>query len=877
MASRQLAQWVKWAPVTVLLLSGTVFAAADAIQARRATEKIHVDGALTEEAWAAAPAHDSFVETFPQDRAAVPPEFRTVAKVLYDDEFLYVGIYSHDPEPSKVLRQLSRRDAIPNSDYVEVGIDSARQGNSGYAFVVNAAGVQKDLLLYGDVNATESWDAVWDGDARLVADGWTAELAIPLRVLRFSKKAEQVFGIDIRRVIPRTHQTFDSTYVPRNANPRNPGGFVVSRFQRLVGLSGIEPDADVEITPYLAARVTSRPQYSDPSRPRPLLLDPSIDVGADIAAALSSELNLAVTVNPDFGQVEADQIIQNVSTFEQFFPEKRPFFNQGLDLFQPIGAEYGPQMQLFYSRRIGLTAPILGAAKLTGSVREGTEVGVLNAVVLGVGNPAIGSEAFSGGDLTRFEDNPDRRWQFHLARPLHFGPNNALPVERPVPMNAFAGVVRQRVGGAATLGATVTSALPLAPRCSPGDFAAREEYAAIDCTATGANAASIDGIIRSPGGDWGALGQATASQSIGGPAEGRVLSDGTLMRPGELGYGATFRAGRLSGDGLRFDVFGIYMSPKLDLNDLGFQPYSNYQWYTLNLRYVKSNGFGPFRSGAIGYHFDGLNFSADGRGLPLGNHHSISASLQLPSYDTLFLDAGYQDQQYDLREIPQAGIGVQRSPTASVAVALQTDRSRQISGLLALAAGPQFAKGNVPGGRTWQVTANLTWHPAPSLETFIEARVAKRLTGARFLGEDDEGNALFGAQAPSFLSVTLRQQLVITPKLTLQAYAQLFSGAIAYGPFYRTPLDGRTRIELTELTPHTFTTNPDQHFSALNLNLVARWEYRLGSTLYAVYTRAQEELPAPDGVASTSVLPSRLLQGAVNQTFLVKWAYWWDV
>lgn len=861
----------------VLFFAGVAAAAANPIHARRATSSVRIDGLLDEPAWSEARPYDAFVETFPKDGAQVPPEFRTVAKVLYDDDYLYVGIHSHDPEPAKIQAQLSRRDTIPNSDYVEVGIDSARQGTTGYVFVVNAAGVQKDRLLYGDVSSTDSWDAVWAADAKVVDDGWTAELAIPLRVLRFSRKPEQIFGIDIRRVIPRTHQTFDSTYVPRSANPQNPGDFVVSRFQPLVDLTQLEPKSNIQLAPYVAARATERPQFSDPTRPRPTSFDPSVDVGLDVAASLLSDLNLAVTLNPDFGQVEADQIIQNVNTFEQFFPEKRPFFNQGLDLFQPIGAEYGAQMQLFYSRRIGLAAPIFGAAKLTGSVREGTEVGVLDAVVLGPANPAIGAAAYLGEDLTPFEADPDRRWQFHPSRPLHFGANYALPAERPVSLNAFAAALRQQVGPRARVGAMVTSAAPLAPRCTLADFPTREEFESVDCTALGANAASLDGMIRSEGGEWGILGQLTASQALGGPADGRVLEDGTVMRRGDIGYGATLRAGRLSGDGLRFDVFGIYMSPQLQLNDLGFQPFPNYQWYTLSLKYVKSNGFGPFPSGAVSYHFDGLNRSTDGRWLPRGNNHSVSGQLQLPSFDTLHLDAGYEHQQYDLREIPFAGIAVERSPSVWAALGISTDRSRRLSGFAGVVGSHLFGAGSVPSADGWQLNGNLTWHPAPFLETYFEANLARRATGARFLGPDEAGNAVFGAQAPSFLSLTLRQQLVITPRLTLQAYAQLFSGAIGYGPFFSTTLQGRDRIDVLELMPFAFAANPDQHFSALNLNLVARWEYRLGSTLYVVYTRSQEELAAAAGSASTSVLPARLWDGPMSQSLQLKWSYWWDV
>ena len=194
---------------------------------------------------------------------------------------------------------------------------------------------------------------------------------------------------------------------------------MVSRFGRLTGLSGVEPTKGLELLPYLAARVTVRPQSRDPARPTPRLVDPLARPRRWTSRRRStSDLTLTGAVNPDFGQVEADQVIQNLSTAEPFFPEKRPFFLEGLDIFQPVGAEYGSPQQLFYSRRIGLDAPILGAAKLSGSARAALDVGVLEALVMGAGNASLvpgGLPGRSGRRSRRCEANPDRRFRFHLA------------------------------------------------------------------------------------------------------------------------------------------------------------------------------------------------------------------------------------------------------------------------------------------------------------------------------------------------------------------------------------------------------------------------------------------------------------------------------
>ena len=217
-----------------------------------------------------------------------------------------------------------------------MGIDSTHDRRSAYYFGINAAGVLRDGLFFGDVNLADTWDGVWDGAVAVRPDGWSAELAIPLDLLRFPRAQTQDWGFLVRRTVHRTHQVYDSTLVPRSANG------LVSRFGTLTGLDGVTPRGAFQIPPYVTGRLSFRPQYTDPAYPEPRLTEPSADVGADLRATLTSDLTLNAAINPDFGQVEADQVILNLSNHELFFPEKRPFFNQGLDLFQPVGAEYGP-------------------------------------------------------------------------------------------------------------------------------------------------------------------------------------------------------------------------------------------------------------------------------------------------------------------------------------------------------------------------------------------------------------------------------------------------------------------------------------------------------------------------------------------------------
>lgn len=264
--------------ITCLLAASAAAAApenaptGDAVVAARTPRPISLDGRLDEEEWAAAPAYSRFVESFPNP--GLPASFRTEVRVLYDDAMLYVGVVCFDPQPRAIVRQLARRDTDTTADRVEVAIDSGGGGRTAYVFTVNAAGVLRDQLVYADVNTTDSWDAVWDAAVAGDARGWSVELAIPLRQLRFSSAPEQQWGFVVRRHVPRTHQVFGSVLVPREANPLNPGNLVVSRFGRLEGLSELDPPRGLELLPYVAARATVRPQYSDPARPEPRLVDP---------------------------------------------------------------------------------------------------------------------------------------------------------------------------------------------------------------------------------------------------------------------------------------------------------------------------------------------------------------------------------------------------------------------------------------------------------------------------------------------------------------------------------------------------------------------------------------------------------------------------
>jgi hypothetical protein len=827
------------------------------LQAQRTPVPIRLDGKLDEAQWASAPLFDRFVQTFPRE-GGVPGE-RTELRVLYDDTHLYVGVIAYDSQPQLINRQLGRRDRLPESDAVTVMIDSAHDHRSAYSFTVNAGSILRDALHFEDTKSTEDWDGVWDGVATERPDGWSAELIIPLHLLRFPEAEAHTWGLGVRRQLARTREVIDSTLIPRNANA------FVSRFGHLEGLRRIPSQRTLELTSYVATRFGFRPQFSDPTRPTPRLASPSADVGADLRVALNSNLTLNATVNPDFGQVEADQLILNLSTFEQFFPEKRPFFLQGMDVFQPVGSS---SQTLFYTRRIGLETPILTAAKLTGNITDRLQLGVLDAVVMGPSAPSV------GGLDAPDEEHPDKRIRFHPSRPLHLGPNHELPSRPSVAKNFLTVVARGQPSELATVGGTFAAATPLSDLCNGSR---PEKPEALDaCRVAGSTSAAVDWEVRDADRTWMLQGQLTGSRVTGGPLGGRQLRDGTVLRPGDLGFGAYVSGGKRGGEPFRFDVTYEYLSPRLDLNATGFQPNQNEQVARGAVHFVRPSGWGPLHSFSTSLQGT-TSWNTDGRGIRLYNKATLGAAATLPGFHVAECELGLLTGRNDIREIPRTGIPYERPTYQYMACAGTTDRNRAFSLSLDGYVGHIFAPAPLPSRTGGGGAVSMTWRPMSRLETQLTGEAMTNLSGPRFLGTEGE-RFLFGQLDPYAVSLTLRQLLVLTPRLTLQAYAQLFSAYGRYGPFFEGTPGADGRLRLVDLRPTQTNLDPNFHESALNLNVLLRWEYQLGSTLFFVYSRAQSELPPTQGSSLMSELyPHQLLLGPTTDTVLVKWSHQWGL
>ncbi len=359
---------------------------------RVVNEKIKIDGKLTEKVWQNK-GRDDFVQSTPIDGGK--PSERTVVWVAYDKKNLYVAARLYDSDPKKIVKRTGTRDSDTDSDEFILSIDPYNDKRSGYLFKVNPANSILDGALYNDSNRDDSWDGVWESAVKIDSKGWTVEIKIPFNQLNFkSDKKEMIWGINFERVIKRKNEKVSFIWIPRSDT-----GFV-SHFAKLIGLRDIKPGIYTELLPYIVGKTDFYPK--EEGNPFKTGNDFSGNMGLDAKINLKSNLTLNLTFNPDFGQVEVDPAVMNLTAYETYFEEKRPFFVEGASIFDfgrggthfNININWTPP-EFFYSRRIGRPpqgyayaeysrypdrTTILGASKLTGKIGNNWNIGIISAL-----------------------------------------------------------------------------------------------------------------------------------------------------------------------------------------------------------------------------------------------------------------------------------------------------------------------------------------------------------------------------------------------------------------------------------------------------------------------------------------------------------------
>jgi hypothetical protein len=840
------------------------------IAARTATAP-RIDGRLGDAAWSSASSTSAFTQKFPDEGA--PPSETTTLRILYDDDAVYFA-FDCPQRGSSVVEHLSRRDRLVEADRVEIDLGTRHDHKSAFQFTVNAGGVLTDALLFNDTDSSEDWDENWEASVARTSSGWSAEVRIPLRVLRFSSASVQSWDLQARRYISARQEIDEWSFIPREAAGE------VSHYGTLDGLHDLHASAPVEARPFVLGRVRRRDAATTQLASG---TDVGGSVGLDVKWHPTQSLTLDATLNPDFAQVEADQLVLNLTKFETYYPEKRPFFLEGIDTF-------ATPRELLYTRRIGRAAEppalrtsapfseqlvdepnaalIYGASKITGQVSDGWTVGTLQALV-----------AENDVDAQLADGSRQRR----LVDPL--SSFNALRVKRALDGNGYVGAMLT-----ATTRAEPTGRYPLLP---PGTTSSMPSTSNPSAVVTGQSPAggttqlcpdgsstkplgrcfddayvgAVDWLWRSPGGDWVTGGQATATTLQNGPP--RVVPDGTVIQAGDIGPGLYAYVNKEGGGHWVGDLALEYEGAKLDYTDLGYNQRANdYRWrFDGEWRDLKP--WWAFLERHARFEYVGRTSL---RGLGLGSAYQLNVSGTLRNFWQFFTEVHWRPTYFDDREVGD-GTALQRAGLLGYELELASNPAAPVSFSLEtqtqlLANGFNF---DGDAGVLLRALPQLDFEVLPTaIYTFGEPRFAEMGTGA--------GQYVFGKLDAHSLGATVRATYTFAPRLTLQTYGQLFLASGHYSAFsyFQSNVPGDV-VHLDSLRPYTLVlpTNPDFEEGVLNVNVVLRWEYALGSTLFLVYTRSQAPAVVLMPGESANLSLSSVSRAPAADVVLLKLTYFW--
>jgi hypothetical protein len=825
--------------VSVLAQSGPAVHRVTAVRLQEAAAA-RVDGQLNDAVWQTVPPATGFVQRDPREGA--PATFQTEARVAYDNSALYIAVQAFDPEPKRIVGIRTRRDEDSPSDWIRVVIDSFHDRRSAYEFAVNPAGVKQDSYWSNDNNNDSGWDAVWDVAMSRNERGWRAEFRIPFSQLRFHPSEGATFGFAVIRQVGRLNEMSTWPLLAKSVS-----GFV-SQFGELTGLRLNRSPKRLEVVPYIVGDVKTQPAES--GNPLSKATDPTGSVGVDLKYAVKPGLTLTGTVNPDFGQVEADPAVVNLSAFETFFSERRPFFVEGSGIFQyNIDCNDGSCSGLFYSRRIGRSprgeanvpagsyssspaqTTILGAAKLTG--RAGPfSIGALSAVT------SQENAVISNGSLTTRQD----------VEPL-----TGYSVLR----------ARREFKNQSGLGFMVTSTnrnLDEATRFLPGqaytggvdwDWRLGRKYAIQGFWAGSSvrgGASAIDAIQRNN------------VHSFQRPDATGLNYDPS--RTSLNGYGGSASFSKIGGQRVRFNSNVGVKSPGFEINDVGFlrradqRSMSNWMQvrYETPSKYLRSFRYNLNQ-------WAGWNFDGD----QLNSGINVNAHAMFTNNWSTGMGANLNRRTFDDRAT-RGGPGVYRNGQRSVWAYLNTDERP------AMSAGVQAFLGSDGKGSVYSdLNPFLSYRPSSFLKVSGGLSFSRNYDESQWI-ESADGRYVFGRIHQKTISLTSRLNYTITPTLSIQTYAEPFVSAGAYSNF-KALKNGRSASYEERYSPIAYSRNPDFNYRSFRTTNVLRWEYKPGSTLFAVWQQGREGT-IDRGTFNFSRDFGGVFSSPARNVFLIKWAYW---
>lgn len=813
--------------------------------ALRADSPPVIDGRDDDQAWKSAPVIDQFQQWRPNE--GKPARFKTEAKIAYDAANMYVFVRAFDPHPDSIKKLLERRDTFTSSDMIWIFVDSYHDKRTGYEFGVNAAGVKMDQAIYDDGNEDGAWDAVWDVATRIDSLGWTAEFRIPLSQMRYSRDREHTFGIMIDRDVYR----YNERYIWPLLRQSRPG--FVSQFGSLHGMDDLENPRKLEAMPYVVTKNAST------IRNNAFTQQSNLAVGGDIKYRLAPNVTLDATINPDFGQVESDPSVLNLSAYESFFDERRPFFVAGRGLFRAdvnCSAVNCWGESLYYSRRIGRTpelsgvygdtipqqpVTILGAGKLLARFPKGTTIGVLDAVT---------QRETSPGDTT-------------------YSPSTNYAVVR---------ATQDFRGGNSGIGTMLTavnrsldqwSSPFLASNAYVGSVDFRHKFFKNNYEITGAFDKSLvhgsrevisnlqmNGVhlFQRPDAD---LPLDLNRTSLGGDAE-------------ELGIG------KVGGQHLMFQSQYSRRSPGFEVNDLGYlRRADQVSWSTWA-------GFFD-RQSRLFYNRFQLNnnwwmwWTTDG--LPLERAYNYNTHITFKNYWGFHQGGtiGQLGKTYDDRQT-RGGPAVRQDRYISPWISINGDDRKAIV--------PYFSANYFESSdkRNWSTnfSPEINFKVMGRFSSAISMSWSHNVTDNQFYGQfTDAVNQIHYTIAhldQNTTSLTARLNYTFTPNLSLQTYLSPFVSKGTYSNVRQ--LSGNPRADnyddrYAAYNDPSVTSDPGGfNFKALQSNVVMRWEYNPGSTLFLVWNQGRQGFKGVEGDRTFSGDMRDLFQLHPANTFLVKVSYW---
>ncbi len=837
----------------------------------RAASDIQIDGKLDDDAWNEVEWGGDFIQREPD--FGIPPSQETQFKILYDDKFLYIGVRAFDTEPEKIVKRMSRRDGF-EGDWVEVNIDSYHDKRTAFSFTASVSGVIGDEYITnnGD-NWDSTWDPIWYLKTSIDDEGWIAEYKIPLSQLRFADVPEHTWGIQITRRLFREEERSVWQPIPQDA----PGW--VHLFGELKGIKGIKPQKQLEIQPYVVGKADR--YEGEEGNPFSTGSDNNLDVGVDAKIGITSDVTLDLTINPDFGQVEADPSQVNLSAFRLFFRERRPFFLEGNNILDFDLNNFSPD-NLFYSRRIGrrpshypdgeniefVDQPnftrILGAAKLTGKNKNGFSWGFLESVTNGeraeVQNEdgtrdKIRVEPLTNYSVGRFQQDIDEGKT--VVGAMITSTNRIINDEHLefLHENAYSG------------GVDITH-----------NFDDRKYYFSLKSSFSHVNGTEAS-ILETQ----------TASERFFQRPDNRhhnVDSTRTTLNGSAGAFSVGKAQGKFRGD------FGIaYNSPEFSINDVGFLRQADFIRQNLWLQYRTLKPFGIFRTFRINYN-ESMNWDFDG--INIGSRMNVNAHAQFTNYWRFSNGLNYRQRSVSNADL-RGGPSIAYPGGASYWYWFQTNSQQKLT----FSFNQWFYRGFEDYEAETGVWARIFWQPMNTLSLNLQPSVSWYRSDLQYVSTQEFNGLdryLLGRIEQMTYRISLRSTYNITPNFSIEFWGQPFISSGEYSEFKlasapnaenfndRFDLFGSDEVSFDgESEEYLFDENldgntdysigdPDFNVIQFRSNFVVRWEYTPGSILFLVWSSNGSEFNNSNENGFRN-LSNDLSNLNARNTFLIKYTY----